>query len=126
MVIKKESKKCLNCSKIINPKLDYYVQIGTHNIPSGAKDDIQQFHFMCWVEYFNKCVEKKARHNIQIMQSKAMQVFNSPMIKSLLSQVKGSDQVLQMLGTPLEQNKVLILKAEKTKDGRNKKRARHK
>lgn len=101
--LKKEGKKhCLFCSNKIDLKKDNFVLVGTYNRVSKPNDE-QYFHFLCWVDYFNQCVLNTARANVKFMQGKAMQLFNSPVMKSLLSQIQGSEQVLNMLQIPLEE-----------------------
>ena len=102
--IKKEgTKHCMFCSKKINLKKDQFVLIGTYNRVQKP-DDEQYFHFVCWVDYFNKCVLNKAKANVQKMQELAMGLFNNPMIKNILSQVQGSGNILSMLSLPIQVN----------------------
>ena len=106
---KREEKHCAFCLKKINLEKDNYVLIGTYNRVSKP-DDEQYFCFLCWVDYFNNCVLKKARSNIQFTQQKAMQLFNNPVMKSMLSQIAGSDQISNMLQMPLEEKQSHIIK----------------
>jgi hypothetical protein len=39
-----------------------------------------------------------------MMQEKAVQLFNSPILKPLLAQVQGSDLAIKMLKTPLTES----------------------
>jgi hypothetical protein len=64
---------------------------------------------------------------VNAMQNRAMQIFNNPMIKGLLSQVQGSEQALKMLEKPLlssdDDKLIIISKSEvekKIKDDRKK------
>jgi len=101
-MIKKEGIKiCTKCFKKINLKTDKFVFIGTYN-SVGGKDVENFFHFVCFVDWYNQKVIEKARNSVQFMQQKAMQLFNNPVMKSMLSQITGSEQVLRMLQTPLE------------------------
>lgn len=102
---KKREKKnigkcCVACGNFIDTKLHHYIQISTYN-RSHSPDDHVFFHFNCWVEYFNARVKKKAEIMVSFMQNKAIQVFDSPMIQSILQSVKGSDRLGNMLKIPL-------------------------
>jgi hypothetical protein len=88
-------KCCFECSKFIDPTKDHYVQLSTYN-RSFSPDDHAFFHFQCWADYFNKRVENKMRANVRFMQEKAINLFNSPQIKSLLDQVAGSGFALNI------------------------------
>ena len=66
---------------------------------------------------------------VNAMQNRAMQIFNNPMIKGLLSQVQGSEQALKMLEKPLlssdDDRIILVSKSEvkkKIQNDRRKKR----
>lgn len=98
---KRGIKDCIQCSKPINLEKDNFVLVGTYNRISNA-DDESYFHFICWVDYFNECVTRKAKANLQKVQLKTMQLLNNPMIKGLLNQVQGSEQLFAMLETPLQ------------------------
>lgn len=97
--IKEIKKKCEKCSKDINLKKDHHVLLGTYNT---SKQEEIYFHFDCFIKYFNERVEKRMRENVQFMQNKALNLFNSPMLKGILSQVKGSDIAMNMLSLPLD------------------------
>jgi len=105
-VEKKERKICLECSKYIDLSKDHHVQIHTLNRVE-KKDDHQYFHFSCWVDYFNKCVEKKMKVNVAGMQDQAISLFNSPQLKSLFDQIQGSGMLLNMLKIPLNADQVI-------------------
>jgi len=117
MVKKRVTKKnigkcCLECSKFIDIHKDHYVQLSTHN-REISPDDYAFFHFSCWVDYFNKRVENKMKANVRFMQERALQLFDNPMIKSLLEQVQGSELALNMLKTPI--NTDVLVSKEKVK-----------
>ena len=78
------------------------------------------WHFDCWVEYFNKQVIKKAQANISAIRTKVTGLLDNPMIKGMLSQVKGTDNLFNMLNMPLGENDIEKVK-EKIKDDRNRK-----
>jgi reverse gyrase len=46
----------------------------------------------------------------EAMQKQALQLFNHPIIKGLLSQIRGVDQILSMLSTPLSEPKTDYVK----------------
>lgn len=122
--IKKEGTRyCLACSKKISLKKDYFVLVGTYNRVQ-KHDDEQYFHFSCWVDYFNQCVLNKARKNVQMMQSKAMELFNNPAIKTMLSSIGGSNQIMNMLQTPISDKQFNIVdKISKTIENDRQKRS---
>jgi hypothetical protein len=110
-------KCCINCDKFIDPK-EKYVDLATYNL-EHVSDDHQYFHFQCFIDYFNERVRKKAMASIKMMQEKAINIFESPLIKSLISQVQGSEVALKMLHTPLDDkvvSKKIVIK--KIKDDR--------
>ena len=102
MIKKEGTKHCSFCLKQINLKKDKFVLVGAYNRVEKPNDEAY-FHFQCWVDFFNQRVLQKTRANIQFMQQKAMALFNNPMIKSMLSQIGGSDQLFSMLSTPLQE-----------------------
>lgn len=120
-----EKKVCEFCLKKIDLKKDYRVLIGTYNRVQKP-DQEAHFHFQCFVEYWNNSVTKKAKIMIEAMQKQALQVFNNPMIKGLLSQIKGSDQIISMLSTPLSEQKIDYVKkvSEKIQNDRKKRSAK--
>ena len=75
-----------------------------------------QFSF----KYFNKQVIKKAQANISAIRTKVTGLLDNPMIKGMLSQVKGTDNLFNMLNMPLGENDIEKVK-EKIKDDRNRK-----
>jgi hypothetical protein len=126
MKVNREAKRiCLECSKYINIKKDKHVIISTIN-REISNDDHSYFHFQCWVDYFNKRVNDKMRTNVSFMQDKVMTIFTDPSIKKLLSQVKGSDMVLNMASMPLDKKKAdPVLKniiKNKVKNGKRRKK----
>ena len=127
---KEGTKKCLFCSNKISLATDNFVLVGTYN-RSKSSDDEQYFHFPCFQEYFNKCVLNKAKANVKMMQEKVMGLFDNPVMKSMLSQISGSEQILAMFQTPLtvealpsnvDSQKVQEIKSI-IKNGRRKKRS---
>jgi len=92
--------KCLHCSKYIDLKKDHLVRISTLNrISRGDHDDY--FHFACWINYFNSRVENKMKANIQFMQKKALSLFNSPALSSVLGNLQGTEMLGKMLNFPV-------------------------
>jgi hypothetical protein len=126
MIKKEGTKTCLFCSKKISLKKDNFVLVATCNRVSKP-DDEAYFHFVCWVDYFNQCVLNKARNNIRMIQSKAMELFNNPVMKGLLSQIQGSGQIMSMLQMPLQEraDPVLVSKiSQKIQNDRKKRSAK--
>lgn len=119
---KKERKICLHCSKYIFLKKDHHVQVHTLNRKIHA-DEHAYFHFQCWVDYFNIRVENKMRANIKFMQERAVQVFEHPIIKQLLSQVQGSQIAMNMLKHGI-QTDVLVSKDKVEKQIQNDRKKR--
>ena len=124
MIRKKGYKKivgkcCFECGKFIDPTKDHYVQLNTIN-RSISPDEYTNFHFQCWVDYFNQRVENKMKAQVRFMQEKAISLFNSPMIKQALSQIQGSDIAMNMLKTPLNADPVLKQKIKKKLNGKQK------
>jgi len=76
------------------------------------------FHFDCWAEYFNKCVTKKAKQNVAKVQKKVMGLMENPIVKSMLANIKGTDNVLAMLQMPLTEDAVDDLKEGMKEDGK--------
>ena len=91
--------KCVKCLKEVKEG-DHQVRISTMNRPK-SKDDHQYFHFACFVEWFNKAVENKARIEVERLRGFAVKLMDNPMIKGMLEKVGGGDMLQQMLGTPL-------------------------
>lgn len=128
-IIKKEGVvKCGFCSNNISLKSDKFVFIGTYNREKGSDEELF-FHFQCWVDYFNKCVIQKAKADMKKVQEKAISIFNNPMIKDMISQVKGSDMLFKMLQTPINPDRKINLVAkvsEKIEDDRRTKSTKRK
>lgn len=103
---KEETRVCLHCGEKIKIKRDYHVQLSTKNRPISPDDEVN-FHFQCWVDYFNKKVEAKSKAQVQFMQERALNVFNNPNLKAILSQIEGTEMALNMLRTPLLRDPVL-------------------
>ena len=104
--MKKESdKKCLICNSIINIKIGTYVVLSTFNINKSSDnsiyDEIFYFHIDCWKKYFEDAVNRKARIIVTDMQQKALKLFNNPIMEGMLGQIKGSDQLLDVVKKPL-------------------------
>lgn len=107
--MKKEGyKHCAFCGKKISLKKDYFVLVGTYNRISKPDDD-QYFHFTCWVDYFNNRVTQRAKDQVARMQEQALKLMHHPAIAGMLSQIQGSDQVLSMLQTPLNVEKINLV-----------------
>jgi len=114
---------CLKCGKLVNPK-DHQVAVITYNHYKLLED--KHWHFICWVDYFNDCVTKRAKAQLHQVQLRAIQVFHSPLMRGLLNQIQGGEQLLAMLETPLT-TKTVQLKtkiAQKIEHDR-KKRGKH-
>lgn len=93
--------KCSNCGNIISETADYIVVMTTKK---GKVVEEVIFHTECWKEYFNQCVIKKAKQNVANIQKKVMTIIDNPILKGLLSQVKGSDNLMTMLNSQLIKN----------------------
>ena len=127
MVKRKEGEKiCFVCSKIVNTNKarDHYVLLGTYN-RSINKDEECFFHFECWTEWFMNKVNNRAKMQVSQMRDKVMQLVRSPMIQSVLSEVKGMDGLMGMVQTPLPITDLRKVKQVKTKiqNGRKKRSA---
>lgn len=123
-MVKEKKNICLQCSEKIDPK-EHSVCISTYNRFDGEKgnlpDDHTWFHFYCFVDYWNERAEKKARAQVQYLQSKALEVFNNPEIRSILSKIKGTDNIFTMLNTDLSEKPVPLEKVlEKLRNDRRK------
>ena len=120
MLIKK---RCDNCRKPILEK-DHQVILITKN--KGKKLEEVYFHLPCWASYFNNAVENKAKKQVSGMQEKVKGLINSPLIKNILTQVKGSEQLISMLNLPLdiqiEQVKKEAISKPKKDGSKNKKK----
>lgn len=107
--MKQEKKQiCFECSKYINPK-EHIVCLSTYNRFLGKEkleDDHTWFHFQCFVDNFNKNVQRKSRQQVQFLQSKALEVFSNPEIRHLLSRIKGTENLFSMLNTDLTEKVV--------------------
>ena len=101
MVSKKEVQNvCEFCNKEIFISKEPYVKLSTCNM-RGMDDEHDYFHLQCWSKYFNSKVLEKAKVQLQIMQDRAMSILKTPMIASLLSNIQGTDQLFQIVETPL-------------------------
>ena len=123
--VDKEVETCLHCKKLIFLKNDNYVLVGTYNRKTKPSDE-QFFHFFCWIDYFNLCVLKKAKANVQRMQEMALKIAKSPMIQNALSQIQGGDQILSMLNTDLSDTESFMIKKFNKKEDGTKKRGKRK
>jgi hypothetical protein len=102
-VKQKREKICTECFKKINISDDHFVLVGTYN-REISPDDETYYHFQCWVDYFNKCVDHKMRANISYMQEKALQVFDDPKMKEFIGQIKGSENLMALVSMPINKN----------------------
>jgi hypothetical protein len=59
------------------------------------------FHINCWKDYFNKSVINKAKENVSKIQKQVGGILNSPMIRNVLSQVQGTEQLIQLSENPM-------------------------
>jgi len=99
---------CHFCSGEIK-STDHYVLIGTYNRPT-KKDDEAYFHFQCFVDFMNQAVEKKAKIIVSNMQKKVLEIMDLPMLRNVLSNVQGINQIESMISTPLNDKKISDLK----------------
>jgi hypothetical protein len=108
--------KCIKCKKEVK-KDDHKVVISTLNRPHG-KDDHAEFHWVCFVQWYNEAIEKKARIEVDKMREKALGLMNNPMIRGVLERVGGGEMLQQMLGTPLvkRENTIIILNKKQVAD----------
>jgi len=123
---KEEEKICFVCSEIVNKKKDHHVLLGTYNRAIGNDEELY-FHFQCFTDWFMEKVSNRAKGMVSQMRDQAIKVMESPMIRGMLSQIKGSDQLVSMLNTPLQIKETRVVKIkEKIDDGRKKRRKRKK
>jgi len=118
-MVKKVAKKkseflCEYCGNAVE-ELDFQVLLTTSNKGKIIEDAV--FHMDCWRDYWNKAVTKKAKQNVAHIQEKVMGLMENPMLKGILSQVKGSEGLFGMLQIPLEKDVVEKVE-EKIDDGR--------
>jgi hypothetical protein len=116
---KKEIKKCLNCKKEISENNNYTQILSFSN---GKITENVYFHMSCWKDCFNQKVNEKMKNQVKFIQDQAVHLFDHPMIKGLLEQVKGSKMTLNMLKLPLNPDKLVSkeLVKRKIQDGRKK------
>ena len=112
--LKSEIFICYNCGNEIE-EFDKQVWVETAN--NGHIIDDIGFHWGCWIEYFNNAVTKKAKENVAQVQKKVMGLMDNPIVKSLLSNIKGVDGIIGMLQTPLSTDVVNQVQ-EKIQDDR--------
>ena len=113
-VPKKPEWCCYNCG---NPVRELEKNCTLTTSQNGKIVEEVYFHWDCWVEYFNNCVNKKAKENVAQVQKKVMGLMDNPLVKGLLSQVKGTDNLFSMLQMPLTEETVEKVK-EKINDDR--------
>jgi len=89
---------CYNCG---NQVLEKDTQMILTTCKNGKVIEEVYFHADCWIEYFNKCVTKKAKQNVAKVQKKVMGLMDNPIVKSMLANVKGTDNLMSMLQMPL-------------------------
>ena len=114
-VIKTKKSLCYNCGNEIEELCKQVL------LTTSDKGKIVQevgFHYECWQEYFNKCVTKKAKEDVARVQKKIIGLMDNPIIKGLLSQVKGTDNLFSMLQMPLVTEDVVEKVKEKINDDR--------
>jgi hypothetical protein len=99
--------QCLKCLKEVK-KSDHKVVISTLNRPHG-KDDHQEFHFKCFVDWFNEKVSEKSRKDVEKMRNMAVKLMDNPMIRGVLEKVGGGEMLQQMLGTPLVKPEIVTI-----------------
>jgi hypothetical protein len=114
---KKKEMFCYVCKDLVHHK-EHYVQLSTYNRKTESKalpDDHNYFHMRCFSEYINKKINDRARQQVKDMQSKAMQIFQSPEIMSVLKNVKGIETLQNMVNLNLDKNKDIIVDKERVK-----------
>ena len=111
--------ECLYCHNPIH-ELDHQVILTGCN--DGKITDENYFHFLCWQENFNDAVLVKARQNVANIQKKVMGLMDNPLIKGLLSQVQGSNNLFSMFDASVEEeeseNDIIKKVEEKIKNDR--------
>lgn len=125
--VKKTHKTCFKCKQSINEESDQYVEVITYNRVStvnGKKlpTDYLFAHIDCWKTHFDERVREKAQNIVQEMQQKALKIMDAPFIQSVLSQVQGSESLMDMMKTPISH--IVITKSkvkEKIENDRRKK-----
>ncbi|HUW43441.1 MAG TPA: hypothetical protein VMV95_00555 [Bacillota bacterium] len=115
--VKPQKVKCFYCK---NPIFVMDKQINLKTIKNGVIIQDENWHFDCWQEWFNKNVTKKAQQNISAIRTKVSGLLDNPMIRGMLSQVKGTDNLFNMLNMPLGESDIEKVK-EKIQDDRNRK-----
>lgn len=122
-VQKSSKKKCYYCSKLVDTSKDHYVQLSTYN-RSNSPDDHNYFHFQCFCNYFNKCVEKKMMANMNLIQNKAREVLVHPMIRGMLIKLNGAEAL--NLVSPVKQDNFFqkAINSLHTKNDRKKRRTK--
>lgn len=119
----KRERVCEFCSKPIL-KSEKFVIIGTYKFIDNPIEE-SFFHWECFIEYWNEMTMRKAKTIVMQMQQKALQLFNNPIVHGLVSQIKGYDQLLDMIALPLNKKEVYIEKiADKINNDRKRKGAR--
>ena len=119
--LQKKKYLCYDCGEEV---MEFDGQVILTTSRNGRIVDEITFHEDCWKDYFNKAVTKRAKQNVENVQKKVMGLMNNPIVKSLLSGVKGSDGVLGMLKTPLTEEKVEEINDDILEDGKRAKSRR--
>jgi len=91
-------KRCEHCRVLIKPN-EHQVIIITKR--EGKILEQVYFHINCWAEYFNKTVTNKAKQNVSSVQSNVKGLLDNPMLKGILANIGGIDQLTNMLNTDL-------------------------
>jgi len=105
--------ECLYCHNPIQ-ELDHQVILTGCN--NGKITDESYFHFLCWKENFNKQVLEKAKKNVAVMQKRVVGILENPMLKGILSQVKGSEGLFGMLQMPMGDEDVVADAVKKVEE----------
>jgi len=121
-------RNCLHCGQPVNLKKDKYVLLGTFNRGNGLPDENLHFHFICWIDYFNRCVLNKSRSTVQGMQQQAIQLFNAPLIQKVIKGTPIEGTLSNMLNRDLNEKQSFIIPKrtvqEKIEDDRERKNKR--
>jgi len=103
---------CYNCGNAVSEKDTQMILTTCKN---GKVIEEVYFHADCWVEYFNKCVTKKAKENVAKVQKRVMGLMDNPIVKSMLANVKGTDNLMSMLQMPLTEETIEQVSQEQIK-----------
>lgn len=106
----KHDKMCFYCQEKIDLNSDQYTIIGDYKGDRVIKESY--FHFKCFVEFWNKKVNEKARNNVGGMQKKAKDVLGNLMDGNIggmgglgsVGKLAGSKKLNKLLGGALNKD----------------------